>query len=349
MEFSLSDSAASRSALSLVSALQKRFVGGLQTTQETVEPASFGPVSWLRDEGNHGGGIRLATGGTEVFNRASVNVSHVHYDDLPHRRLACATALSTIVHPAHPQIPSLHCHISWTELKDGSGGWRWMADLNPAIPNPSDTERFNEALAEAAGVHLEEGRQQGERYFWIPALGRHRGVAHFYLEGHRTGDAQADERQAQHFGETILDAYVGLVTDALRRVAPPSEEERALQLAYHTLYLFQVLTLDRGTTSGLLVHSNNDVGVLGSLPSHVDPVLLARWRGAMPAPQEQLLDALIAALSPGCPSPVTEDAKRRLAQACRRHYQRFPSALELQARGSVLPPTVANHGGSIEQ
>ena len=26
--------------------------------------------------------------------------------------------------------------------------------------------------------------------------------------------------------------------------------ERASQLAYHTLYLFQVLTLDRGTTSG---------------------------------------------------------------------------------------------------
>jgi len=33
-------------------------------------------------------------------------------------------------------------------------------------------------------------------------------------------------------------------------------------------------TADRGTTSGLLVHDENDVGILGSLPSHVDKKLL---------------------------------------------------------------------------
>jgi coproporphyrinogen III oxidase len=36
-----------------------------------------------------------------VFDRASVNVSQVHYADEPTRKLASATALSTIIHPAH--------------------------------------------------------------------------------------------------------------------------------------------------------------------------------------------------------------------------------------------------------
>ena len=349
MDFARSQSAASREALALVTDLQQRFVAGLQAAQQSLDPPSFQSIAWLRDGGIHGGGERWATGQTAVFNRASVNVSHVHYDDRPDKRLACATALSTIVHPHHPQLPSIHCHLSWTELKDGSGGWRWMADLNPSIPRAADTERFVAALAEAAGPHLDAGRKQGDRYFWIPALDRHRGVAHFYLEGHRTADAEADLRNARHFGQTVLDHYAALLGERLGQLATPTEAEREAQRAYHTLYLFQVLTLDRGTTSGLLVHANNDVGVLGSLPSHVDRGLLHSWRPRLPELQRPLLDALVEALPESDPAPVTDPVKRRLAQACRAHYQQHPEALALQARGDVLPPTVANHGGAGSQ
>jgi coproporphyrinogen III oxidase len=112
---------------------------------------------------------------------------------------------------------------------------------------------------------------------------------------------------------------------------------------YHTVYLFQVLTLDRGTTSGLLVHGDNDVGILGSLPSRVDRALLASWRDRVPEVQAPLVDALVEALEPGETSPVDVPAKRRLADAVRAHYRAHPEALQLQARGDVLPPTVANH------
>ena len=40
-------------------------------------------------------------------------------------------------------------------------------------------------------------------------------------------------------------------------------------------YLFQVLTLDRGTTSGLLIHNQNDVGIMGSLSLYINKVLLS--------------------------------------------------------------------------
>ena len=42
---------------------------------------------------------------------------------------------------ANPYAPSIHMHISWTELKSGKGTWRIMADLNPSIA--SDDMKVN--------------------------------------------------------------------------------------------------------------------------------------------------------------------------------------------------------------
>lgn len=343
MSRTLASSESAQAALELVESLQQRFAERLTAVHAPLGDAGFAPIHWLRDDGRHGGGVRLATGDTAGFDRASVNVSQVHYDDLPDKPLESATALSTIIHPRHPHCPSVHIHLSWTGFKDGRGGWRWMADLNPSIPHEGDTARFVALLESAAGEHLAGGLRNGDRYFWIPALERHRGVAHFYLEGHATDDPEADRAATRHFGETVLDGYASLLADALERSGPPTEADRQAQLAYHTLYLFQVLTLDRGTTSGLLVHSDNDVGVLGSLPSHVDRALLASWAAKVPSPQERLVAGIVDALPAQHPSPVTDAVKAALAEVSRTHYRTHPDALRHQARGEVIPTTVANH------
>jgi coproporphyrinogen III oxidase len=282
-------------------------------------------------------------GGNPVFNRASVNVSQVHYDDDPSKRLGSATALSTIIHPDNPNAPSVHMHFSWTEMRDGKGYWRMMADLNPSITESAPKGRFEEALRTCSGEHFAHGSEQGERYFFIPALDRHRGVSHFYLEGYATDDKEADEALARRIAETMIDTYAEILGDALEAHPEIGDTDRRRQLEYHTVYLFQVLTLDRGTTSGLLVHDQNDVGILGSLPSHVDRDLLATWASKVPSPQQELVDALVESLPDAQPSPVTEDAKRALAQRVRAHYQAHPEALKLQASGDIIPPTVQNH------
>lgn len=312
-------------ALQLVTELQHRMVhahGGL-----------FDEVRWQRDGGTHGGGTRRTLAETARYDRASVNVSQIHYDDDPSKKLASATALSTIIHPRHPRAPSVHIHVSWTEMRDGNAYWRIMADLNPAIPDAAGTARFVAALRAAAGDIYEAAAAQGDRYFYIPALGRHRGVAHFYLEQY----IASDDTLARRVAEAAIDTHAALVVAV---DGTPTAEERAIQRAYHTLYLFQVLTLDRGTTSGLLVHDQNDIGILGSLPSHVDRALLASWRARVPAPVDALMDALLVALPT---DHVDDEAKRHLAAAVRQFYTAHPEALALQARGDVLPPTVANH------
>jgi len=332
------------SALALVETLQRRFFSALERVAAAAgSPVAFERVEWLRDEGRHGGGTRYKIGDSAVFDRGSVNVSQVHYDDRPDKKLGSATALSTIIHPRNPHAPSVHLHVSWTEMRGGTGYWRIMADLNPAIADEPTTLAFAQMLRDAAPEHHVRAMEQGDRYFHIPALSRHRGVCHFYLEGHQTGEHEADEALARSVIQAAIDHYVEILARAIEDHPELTAEDRAAQLEYHTLYLFQVLTLDRGTTSGLLVHGDNDLGILGSLPSHVDRERLASWRERMSPPQDELLDALVAALPPSSPSAVTDEAKRALVQAVRGHYRAHPEALDMQARGDIVPPTVDNH------
>lgn len=333
-------------AAELVRDLQARHVDRLTAAAEALgQPVQFTPVSWERDGGRHGGGTRMQVMDTPVYGRASVNVSVVHYDDLPSKPLSAACALSAIVHPANPHAPSMHLHTSWTSDKDGRGYWRVMADLNPALPNAAHAARFRGALAAAAGPHWQAAAADGDRYFAIPALGRTRGVVHAYLEAFDSGDFEADLALARRMEEAAIDTYAELVQDGASAHPEPSAADREAQRRYHTLYLFQVLTLDRGTTSGLMVHGDNDVGILGSLPGHVDRDLLASWADRVEPLQRPLVQALAQALPDAHPAPVDIPTKRRLADAVRAHYRAHPEALDLQARGSVVPPTVSNHRG----
>lgn len=337
-------SARAASALELVTHLQRRFADRLHRLDQSRHGSDRPPfqrVEWLRASGRHGGGDRLEAPEGGLFDRGSVNVSQVQYDDAPEKQLGSATALSTIIHPRSPRAPSVHIHLSWTERKDGTGYWRIMADLNPSVPDPADREAFEAALKAAAPQHFEEAQAEGDRYFFIPALNRHRGTIHFYLESYSSGNFEADRELAQRVGTSAIDAYVDILSTAVERL--PRPEDTAAQRDYHTLYLLQVLTLDRGTTSGLLVHDENDVGILGSLPSRVNGSRLAEWKGRMPPPQDQLVESLLQVLGSSAEAPVGTEQKRALAQAVREHYRTHPEALDLQASAQVVPPTVQNH------
>ena len=330
----------------LVIGLQAYFVTKLNALAlELGEGKSCEEVAWERDNGKHGGGVRYEARDEAIFNRGSVNISQVHYDDDPEKKLGSATAISTIIHPSNPHAPSMHMHISWTEMKDGSGYWRIMADLNPSIlsESPFDKKAFSDMLESVTGKHYEEGAKQGDRYFNIPVLERHRGVSHYYLEGYNSGNFEKDKKFAKEVGEAVIDRYITNISKKIAGFTTTTDADKQEQLDYHTLYLFQVLTLDRGTTSGLLVHDQNDVGIMGSIPSHVNRELLKTWIEKMPKPQDELVKALLKALPKKMPTPVDEKTKKALAQAVRKHYIKYPQALHMQASGNIVPPTVDNH------
>jgi coproporphyrinogen III oxidase len=216
-----------------------------------------------------------------------------------------------------------------------------MADLNPSNPVKEHEVRFRAAVRPCCAHLVEYAEAQGDRYFFIPALNRHRGVAHYYLEAYHTDDFEKDLEFARGFGEAVIDVYSGILEDSIH--LEHSEAHLAKQLEYHTTYFFQVLTLDRGTTSGVLVHDQNDVGIMASLPSHVDKDILASWFERLPSVQKPLLKGLIQALPNAQPAPVDDRTRAELAKVVRAHYTAHPEALKFQASGDVTPPTVQNH------
>lgn len=342
MEIIISKNKEAKEAYELVNNLQKRFVDKLNNLSYLFgNHKNFEEVFWLRDEGIHGGGNRFEARDYSIFNTASVNVSQVNYDDLDDKKLQSATAISTIIHPKNPYIPSIHIHISLTRLKDESSYWRVMADLNPSIENSGDKEFFERAVKKLSKDTYEEGTKQGNKYFFIPALNRYRGISHFYLENYRTNDKKTDFDFVKKFGEGIIDAYIDIVTNTHKKNINFGINEIMKQLDYHTLYLFQVLTLDRGTTSGLLVHNQNDTGIMGSLPKSINTILLKSWAEKVESPQEELVNNLVNVIDEK--GLIDINTKKKLAQVVREHYKKNKEALSMQASGNSIPKTVSNH------
>jgi coproporphyrinogen III oxidase len=310
-----------RQVMVLLTQIQKQFVQQLITmSTQAGKPNAFEKVEWLRDKGEHGGGLRYQLAVTGLFSRASVNVSQVHFEYSDDKKFTVATALSTIIHPAHPCLPSLHLHISWTLLKNGQSYWRIMADLNPAIVDLSDKQTFDNALRVAAAEYYAQGCALGEQYFNIPALAVHRGVSHFYLEGFNP-DCAEFLAFPSNFAETMINAYTEIISDKSKRVKAKTKEQVNTQLAYHTLYFYQVLTLDRGTTAGLLAHDQNDLGTLGSLPAYISRDLLSRWIAKTVAPKDKLITDLLAIFPNTNRCAVTEKEKRQIAKIIRDFYK----------------------------
>ena len=317
MKISLSTSIKAQRATTLVEGLQAKFVKVLTSASEGE---IFEEVSWLRDQGVHGGGSRFVAPAKGFFDRASVNVSHVHYDDVPEKKLASASALSAIVHPSHPFLPSIHIHFSWTEMRDGSGYWRMMADLNPSNPNDQNTIAFDENLKAHSAEYFEEGKRQGDEYFFIPALKEHRGVSHFYLEGFDTGDFDKDYAMAEVLACSVIDTYQQIIISSLSANPEYSAADKQRQIDYHTLYFYQVLTLDKGTTAGILVHNQNDLGVFGSLPSTINCDLLKSWIERTPEPLNDLVKDLFEVFNATGNAKVENNEKLAFAKIIRAFY-----------------------------
>jgi coproporphyrinogen III oxidase len=320
--------------VNIVNKLQLRFVTKLQELDSNKEK-SFYPISWLRDDGLHGGGTRYQSPlKSNVFKQATVNVSSVYFDDVSKYPIDSATALSVIIHPKHPYAPSMHFHISYTEPRKGKAYWRLIADLNPAIPLVEDKEAFSSAIQNVQYISKElysDSEIFGNKYFYIPSLGRHRGIYHMFVgkldEDEICFDDSCD--LAIDLAEKAVTTYAMLVEKAILKYPDISKEDLDQQIAYHTLYLYQVLTLDRGTTHGLMAHNQNDVGTLGSLPPVIDIELLEHWMKRTPTPQNILLKKVLDIIPMN--GEINDNTKSQLANILRIHYKSNIEARKNQA------------------
>ena len=326
MKIIYSDGFEEKSCLNMINNLQSRFVDGLSVFNEILPHEIF----WYRNQGKNGGGKRFEFVNSAFILSASINVSQVHYKLNRNNKLVSATALSAIVHPFHSVHSSLHLHISLMKFMNADYYWRIMADLNPSIPNNEQTEVFEQVLTNIAPNHIEEALSNGKKYFYIPSHDRYRGVCHFYLEKYKSNNFEEDLRFAEKIGSNIITTYLSFLNSKKTNECDTSNAIDT-RIAYHTLYFFQVVTLDRGTSTGLLAHEENDLGILGSLPAIINKNLLSSWIPILLEPQDLLLERVVKLMPNVAEVKVDADLKIKIADVIRKFYLEFPSALKNQA------------------
>jgi coproporphyrinogen III oxidase len=328
----------------MLDSVQAHFVKRLEAVSSggSSSKGEFLEKTWERDAGVHGGGKRFGVVWNSIFNRASVNYSGVFYDDMPEKVIKSATALSVIIHPKNPYAPSMHCHFSYTEPREGTPFWRMISDLNPSIFNPNSKNKFEKALKDICPNEdnlFDDGKLFGDKYFFIPELNMYRGTSHLFIAKLQDGEMEpADSRAlAEKLAIATIDTYTDIIQEMLD--ANPfdevSEQDRALQLAYHTAYFYQVLFLDCGTTAGLMTHSENDVGTLASLPTYINVSLLREWLAEKVKPPHDILLTRILEVLPETPigelCHVTDEVRQALATTVREYYLEDKSRTAHQA------------------
>jgi len=224
-----------------------------------------------------GGGLsrpRVIAGG-QVIEKAAVQFTHSVGASLPpaaterNPHLATrpfqAVAISLIVHPLNPYVPTTHMNLRYFTVEGADGIWYFGGgfDLTPYYAFTEDGLHWHRVAAEAAGPHYGRMKADCDTYFYLPHREEHRGIGGLFFDDWTDGGAECSFALVQRIGDAFLPAYMPIVEK--RRLQRFGEPERNWQLYRRGRYAEFNLAIDRGTKYGL--QSGRRVeSVLASLP-----------------------------------------------------------------------------------
>jgi coproporphyrinogen III oxidase len=251
--------------------------------------AQFREDHWQRGGGG-GGRTRVMEAGA-LFEKAGVNLAHVHGSLGPSFAAKLplgegleffATGVSLVLHPLNPFVPTVHANFRY--LERGSSGWfGGGADLTPCYPFIEDVAHFHGVLRDACDrfdpAFYGRFKSWCDEYFYIKHRNEARGVGGIFFD-YLTGGLSVDERSSTdcgierifkfvcEVGRSFLPAYMPIAER--RRTEPYGGREREFQLIRRGRYVEFNLVYDRGTQFGLETGGRAE-STLMSLPP------LARW------------------------------------------------------------------------
>jgi coproporphyrinogen III oxidase len=242
--------------------------------------ATFRQAPWSRPELGRGTARVLERG--RVFERAGVNVSHVHGDRVPDAvaeahsgtrgKPFVATGISMVLHPVNPYVPSFHANFRYFEVGHGAESW-WFgggADLTPAYGFGEDAVHFHTTLKECCDRYDPQWypawKATCDGYFYLPHRGEMRGVGGIFFDALSSAESVPWQRALDFVGDavgTLTQAYLPIVRR--RSATPYGERQRRWQLLRRGRYAEFNLLYDRGTRFGLQTRGNTEA-ILMSLP-----------------------------------------------------------------------------------
>ena len=259
-------------------ALQDRIVERLEVLD--------GEVRFRREQiDNPNGGIsrpRVAADGP-LIEKAAVQFTHSKGDRLPPAaternpdlagRGFQAVAISLIVHPRNPYVPTTHANLRFFAIDDPvrpvwyfGGGW----DLTPYYGFAEDCVHWHRVAAAACqpfgATVYDEMKKACDAYFQLPHRGEPRGIGGLFFDDWTRGGFRHSFDLVRSIGDRFLPAYEPIVLR--RKDLPWGPREREFQCIRRGRYAEFNLAIDRGTKYG--IQSGRRIeSVLASLPPEV--------------------------------------------------------------------------------
>ena len=222
-----------------------------------------------------------------VLERAAVNFTQSRGPALPPAATANrpeaagrrfeAVALSLIVHPRNPFVPTSHANLRFfVAERDGEPALWWFGggfDLTPYYGFEEDCVHWHRTARAACapfGAELYPRYKQAcDEYFFLPHRGEARGIGGLFFDDETTGGFEHSYALVRSVGDHYLLAYLPILEK--RRHTPYGARQRDFQLYRRGRYVEFNLLYDRGTRYGL--QSGRRVeSVLASMPP------LVAWR-----------------------------------------------------------------------
>ena len=264
------------SVQALFLALQGDICGALEKLDGT---ARFS-LEHLPQPGGGFGQPRVLQDGANI-EKAAVQFTHSVGDALPpaaserNPHLAGApfeaVAISVIVHPRNPYVPTTHMNLRFFGVEADPPAWHFGGgfDLTPCYGFIEDCVHWHRTAAQAAGEHYADMKRACDDYFHLSHRGESRGIGGLFFDDWRTGGFEASLNLVLAIGTAFMPAY-GPIFER-RRAHDFGEREREWQLLRRGRYAEFNLAIDRGTRYGLQSGRRIE-SVLASLPP------LARWQ-----------------------------------------------------------------------
>ncbi len=263
----------------------------------------FREDAWRRSEG--GGGITRCLSDGDVFEKAGVNFSHVHGEELPasatvqRPKLAGrsfeAMGVSVVIHPRNPHVPTSHANVRFfIAAKEGEPPIWWFGggfDLTPYYPFKEDAVAWHRGARDACDPfgpdYYPRFKKWCDNYFYLKHRQETRGVGGLFFDDLNEGGFDHCFGFMKSVGDHYLHAYAPIV--AKRMEIPYGKRERAFQLYRRGRYVEFNLLFDRGTLFGIQTGGRTE-SILMSLP----PLVSWRydWRPE-PGSRESELDAFL--------------------------------------------------------
>ncbi len=250
-----------------------------------LDGRAFQEDQWQRPEGG-GGRSRVLENGKR-FEKAGINFSHVHGDQLPPSASASrpelagrsfeAMGVSLVIHPHNPYVPTSHANVRFfLAEKPGAEPVWWFGggfDLTPYYGFEQDAIHWHSLAKQACEAFGPECypryKQWCDDYFYLKHRQEPRGIGGLFFDDLNDWGFERSFAFMRSVGDHYLPAYTPIVER--RMDLAYGEREREFQLYRRGRYVEFNLVYDRGTLFGLQSGGRTE-SILMSLPP------LVRWQ-----------------------------------------------------------------------